>query len=148
VPVAFAVHNTDGVALAANNAWKDLSQLSIGSSLAHWDHVFPIEEANKLRESWDTVMRTKAATTLYINSNSTWKTPELDANGQPRYVPISVITSIFPNLNREGEVTSIMSCSSDVTELRWVEAELRAHINESANILREQEICLKVSTLD
>lgn len=62
---------------------------------------------------------------FHLRFNKRWKAPEVDKNGNPIFTDTHIICSLFPDLDDDGNVTTIMSCLTDISELKWVESQLR-----------------------
>lgn len=67
----------------------------------------------------------RAPIDFHLRFNKRWQAPEVDADGNPIFTDTHIICNLFPDLDEEGNVTTIMSCLTDISELKWVENCLR-----------------------
>lgn len=67
----------------------------------------------------------RAPIDFHLRFNKRWQAPEVDGDGNPIFTDTHIICNLFPDLDEEGNVTTIMSCLTDISELKWVENRLR-----------------------
>jgi hypothetical protein len=54
---------------------------------------------------------------LHTKIRRPWKAPELDVNGKEQWIDTHLLLAMYPDLDDDSEVVSVMSC---VTDIRWV----------------------------
>ena len=46
---------------------------------------------------------------------------------------------MYPDLDENGDVTTVMSCLTDITSLKWSESQLRARMDQAIEMKKQQE---------
>lgn len=118
VPIGLAIHTSSGVAVSANNLWKELSQLDVGCQMADWLAILVPEEVDYVIEAWDRVTAERKAVTIQTILKKPWKAPDLDADGKVCWTNTHLLISLYPDLDENGNVSSVMSCVTDISELK------------------------------
>ncbi|CAD6451940.1 48cf3835-9e67-4d5c-b2c0-1677af16f44f [Sclerotinia trifoliorum] len=138
-PVGLAILTVDGVALTANDLWKSQTKLEIGSSQVNWEEVLMPGEYERVKKAWSQVAQEKKPGTFQTRVDKPWKAPELNADGEEQWSETHLMLAWFPDLDEEGNVSTIMSCITDISELKWTENQLRARMEQALEMKKQQE---------
>lgn len=138
-PVGLAILSVDGTALSANDLWRHLTKLDVGSSKVSWESVLMPGEFKPVTEAWAEVVEEKKARTLHTRIDKPWKAPELNIDGEEQWTESHIMLSMYPDLDSEGNVSTIMSCITDISELKWSENQLRARMEQALEMKKQQE---------
>ncbi|KAL3426050.1 histidine kinase hhk13p [Phlyctema vagabunda] len=68
-----------------------------------------------------------------------WRAPDLDLNGNPQYTDTYILLNLYADLDEFGGIQSVMSCITDISELKWKESLLRTRMNEAITMQQQQE---------
>jgi hypothetical protein len=60
----------------------------------------------------------KQSVTIQTKIKRRWRAPDLDPDGKVQYSETHILLSMYPNLDEFGEVTTVMSCITDVSGLK------------------------------
>ncbi|APA13550.1 hypothetical protein sscle_11g083200 [Sclerotinia sclerotiorum 1980 UF-70] len=138
-PVGLAILTVDGVALTANDLWKSQTKLEIGSSQVNWEEVLMPGEYERVRKAWSQIVHEKKPGTFQTRIDKPWKAPELNADGEEQWSETHLMLAWFPDLDEEGNVSTIMSCITEISELKWTENQLRARMEQALEMKKQQE---------
>ncbi|KAB8292244.1 hypothetical protein EYC80_007986 [Monilinia laxa] len=138
-PVGLAILTVDGTALSANDLWRSQTKLDVGSSKVNWEGVLMPGEFERLTRAWAEVVEEKKARTLHTRIDKPWKAPELNIDGEEQWTESHMMLAIYPDLDNEGNVSTIMSCITDISELKWSENQLRARMEQALEMKKQQE---------
>lgn len=138
-PVGLAILAADGTTLSANDLWRSQTKLDIGASKVNWDSVLMPGEFELVMDAWREVVNDKKACTINTRIDKLWKVPELSADGEEQWMESHLLLSLYPDLDDEGNVSTIMSCITDITELKWSEKQLRARMEQALEMKKQQE---------
>jgi len=63
-PIGLALLAPDGLALSANDLWRDLTHLEVGSQRVSWDRVLVEGETDPVNEAWNRMIEERKPITL------------------------------------------------------------------------------------
>ncbi|KAI1002244.1 hypothetical protein K3495_g5957 [Podosphaera aphanis] len=138
-PVGLAILKPDGKATIANNLWREITRLEVGSGMADWEGVLIEGEFDSVVEAWSRLIKEKKPVTIYSKIKKPWKTPELDDKGRDQWDDTSILVVLHPDFNDNGEIDTVMSCITDISELKWSEAQLRNRMHQAIELKQQQE---------
>ncbi|KAF7945364.1 hypothetical protein EAE96_010139 [Botrytis aclada] len=139
IPVGLAILKTDGTALTANDLWKTQTKLEVGSSQVNWEDVLVAGEFGPVTRAWSECVEGKKPHTFQTRIDTPWRAPELTTDGEEQWGETHLLLTLYPDLDDEGNVSTIMSCITDITELKWSENQLRAKMEQALEMRRQQE---------
>ncbi|RMZ73233.1 sensory transduction histidine kinase [Pyrenophora seminiperda CCB06] len=114
----------DGVYSYRNEAWFDiLGEVDQDVDLDEAWTLLIDEEYHELgRNKFKELVETKQHQSFELRLKKTWNAPAQNMDEPfPETQPMWVITSIFPELNDEGEVIEIVGCCTDISQQKWGE---------------------------
>ncbi|KAF7859765.1 hypothetical protein EAF04_008844 [Stromatinia cepivora] len=138
-PVGLAILTVNGIALTANDLWKSQTKLEIGSSQVNWEEVLMPGEYERVKKAWSQIIEEKKPGTFQTRVDKPWKAPELNADGEEQWSETHLMLAWFPDLDDEGNVSTIMSCITEISELKWTENQLRARMEQALEMKKQQE---------
>jgi hypothetical protein len=130
--------------IGANHAFQNYTSIEVGSTIDRWKEVLSEDQFRKLDIVWKNMLIDKKPCTHLIINQTRWTTPDLDGNGERQYTDTYLNTSMIPTLDKNGELSSVISCVTDVSELNWIEGKLRLRLDKAIQLQQEQEKRLKV----
>lgn len=68
-PIRLAILTPTGDTLSANDLWRDLTQLEVGSQRAQWDHALVQGEADPVNQAWSRMIGSRNAVTIQTRIN-------------------------------------------------------------------------------
>jgi hypothetical protein len=68
-----------------------------------------------------------------------WRAPDLDSDGKQQWSETSILLAMYPDTDENEEVFSVMSCITDVSELKWSENQLRWKMDQAIEMKKQQE---------
>ncbi|KAL2062576.1 hypothetical protein VTL71DRAFT_5648 [Oculimacula yallundae] len=138
-PIGLAVLSPDGFAQSANDLWKDLTQLEVSSKRASWNDVLVEGETEPVNAAWDEMLKGKKPVTIHTRMRRPWKAPDLDPDGNVQWDNTCIMLSMYPDFDRDGEVTSVMSCVTDISNVKWSESQLRRKMLQAIELKKQTE---------
>ncbi|KAG0646582.1 hypothetical protein D0Z07_7546 [Hyphodiscus hymeniophilus] len=108
-PIGLAILKPDGTALSANDLWRDLTLLQVGSNQVSWEGVLVNNEFDRVMSAWETLVKEKHSVTLQTKIRKPWKAPEFDRHGKEQVMDTHILLAMYPDLDEYGKVVSIMS---------------------------------------
>ncbi|KAG9228812.1 hypothetical protein BJ875DRAFT_508295 [Amylocarpus encephaloides] len=123
-PIGLGIFSPDGRVLIVNELWKKLTTLDGGESRIDWQAVLMPGCAEPVHKAWDRIK---------------WKTPDLDADGKVQYDVTHVMFTVYPDVDANGDIDTIMTCVTDISELKWSEQQLRRKMDQAIQMKRQQE---------
>jgi len=138
-PIGLAVLKPDGLALSANALWRELTQLDVGSSQVNWEKVLVEGEVKHVFEAWGQLIAEKQPITIQTRINKPWRAPDLDADGNPQFGITHILLAMYPDQDESGDVSTVMSCITDISGLKWSENQLRKKMDQAIEMKRQQE---------
>jgi hypothetical protein len=138
-PIGLAILKPDGLALSANALWKELTQLDVGSSKVNWGDILVQGEVEPVFEAWERLIMRKQPVTIQTRINNPWKAPDLDADGKPQFSATHILLAMYPDQDDSGEVSTVMTCITDISGLKWSESLLRKKMDQAIEMKRQQE---------
>ncbi|KAF7924428.1 uncharacterized protein EAE98_007479 [Botrytis deweyae] len=139
IPVGLAILKTDGTALTANDLWRSQTKLEVGSLQVDWEKVLVAGEFGPVTRAWSDCVEEKKPLTFQTRIDKPWRAPELTTDGEEQWTETHLLLTLYPDLDDEGNVSTIMSCITDITELKWSENQLRAKMEQALEMRRQQE---------
>jgi hypothetical protein len=113
-PIGLAILKTNGLALSANELWRDLTMLDVGTDRVDWEQVLADGETELVQGAWDRLIRSKKPITIQTRIRRPWRAPDLDSDGNAQYGDTHILLAMYPDLGENGEVTTVMSCITDI----------------------------------
>jgi hypothetical protein len=113
-PIGLGILTPEGLALSANDLWRELTMLDVGSQRVSWDKVLCEGELDNLNRAWERMISGKKAVTVQTRIDRRWRAPDLDSDGNVQYGETHILLAMYPDLDEFGKVTSVMSCITDV----------------------------------
>lgn len=104
-----------------------------------WADVLVEGEYEPVMAAWDRMVTEKTSVTVHTQLKRPWKVPELDRHGREQAIDTHVQLAMYPDLDEYGEVTSVMSCITDITSLKWSESQLRRRMDQAIEMKKQQE---------
>ncbi|RDW80862.1 hypothetical protein BP5796_05560 [Coleophoma crateriformis] len=138
-PIGLAIMTQGGLALSANDLWRSLTMLEIGTDSVDWEKTLVDGELEHVTSLWTTMVNNKESVRLQTAVKKPWRAPEPDEDGNAQWTDTHLILALYPDLDDDGSVKSVMSCITDVSELKWNEAQLRKRMNQAIKIQQQQE---------
>jgi hypothetical protein len=119
--------------------WRDLTQLEVGSDQVTWSLVLARGELDPVMSSWNKVISEKKSITIQTRMRRPWKAPDLDRHGKVQTAETHILLAMYPDLDANGDITTIMSCITDISGLKWSEFQLRARMDQAIEMKKQQE---------
>ncbi|KAE9364382.1 hypothetical protein N431DRAFT_354787 [Stipitochalara longipes BDJ] len=138
-PIGLGILTPQGLALSANDLWRELTQLDIGTSSVNWPHVLCEGEPDRVNKAWEQTISEKQSVTIQTRINRRWQAPDLDLDGKVQYSETHLLLAMYPDLDESGEVTTVMSCITDISGLKWSELQLRKKMDQAIEMKKQQE---------
>lgn len=114
----------------ANDAWYDFCGLQKTNDHSEsWVDTVYEDDLQIVEHNWHKVIQLKESTTFQIRS----KQPFVGDNMHSPYR--TGIVAIYPDLDSEGNIATVMGLVMDISELKWTEAQLLLRQHE----LKESE---------
>jgi hypothetical protein len=133
-PIGLGILTPEGLALSANDLWLELTQLEVGSSAVSWPAVLCEGEPDHVNVGWERMISRKKSVTMQTRLKRRWQAPDPDINGEAQYSQTHILLAMHPDLDEFGEVTTVMSCITDVSGLKWSELQLRKKMDQAIEI--------------
>ncbi|RII10011.1 hypothetical protein CUC08_Gglean006001 [Alternaria sp. MG1] len=114
----------DGVYSYRNEAWFEmLGPVDPSIDLADaWGKIIDDEFIEMGKSKFEELIKTKQHQSFELRLKKRWNAPNQNFDDTyPEKEPMWVITSIFPELNDEGEVIEIIGCCTDISQQKWGE---------------------------
>lgn len=146
-PIGLAILTEAGRALSANNLWRELTMLEVGSDTVEWEKVLVDGEFEHVSINWDQMISNKKSIRLQTATKRPWQAPEPDEHGNPQWTDTYLLLALYPDMEDDGSLKSVMSCITDITELKWTEAQLRTRMNQAIKMQQQQEKFIDVSLI-
>lgn len=116
-----------------------MTQLSVGSNQVEWGDVLVAGELDLVLSAWGRLVAEKNAITMQTRIRRPWKAPQLDRHGKEQVIDTHILLAMYPDLDENGDVTTVMSCLTDITSLKWSESQLRARMDQAIEMKKQQE---------
>jgi PAS domain-containing protein len=138
-PIGLGILTPDGIALSANDLWRELTQLEVGSSAVSWSEVLCEGEPDRVNEAWARMISEKKSVAIHTRINRRWRAPDLNSDGNVQHSETHILLAMYPDADEFGEVTTVMSCITDVSSLKWSELQLRKKMDQAIEMKKQQE---------
>ncbi len=138
-PIGLAILTPDGLALSANPLWRELTGLGVGSPAGQWAEVLSDGEFELVMGAWARLIAEKQPVTIHTKMRRPWRAPDLDSDGKEQWSETSILLAMYPDTDENNEVFSVMSCITDVSELKWSENQLRWKMDQAIEMKKQQE---------
>ncbi|CZT53029.1 related to sensory transduction histidine kinase [Rhynchosporium secalis] len=135
-PIGLAVLSPDGFAQSANELWRELTQLQVSSMRVSWNDVLAEGELEPVNAGWEKMLTEKQPVTVQTRIKRPWKAPEPDPEGNV-WADTYIMLSMYPDFDGNGEVTSVMSCVTDIRQ--WSENLLRRKMLQAIELKEQTE---------
>jgi hypothetical protein len=113
--------------------------LEVGSNQVDWESVLVTGELDHVLSAWGRLIAEKNAITIQTRINRPWKAPELDRHGREQVIETHILLAMYPDLDANGDLTTVMSCITDITSLKWSESQLRRRMDQAIEMKKQQE---------
>ena len=127
----------DGRALTVNEHWRNFTQLKQGDEIATWETV--LVDPPSCYDAWERVIRDKKPVTMQAEMKSRWETPDLDAEGNKQYDSFQILLTMYPDIEDNGEVVTVMSCITDISDVKYREKQLLKKMEQAIEMKKQQE---------
>jgi PAS domain-containing protein len=84
-PIGLGILTPQGLALSANDLWRELTQLEVGTSSVNWPDVLCEGEPDRVNEAWGRTISEKQSVTIQTRIRRRWRAPDLDPDGNVQY---------------------------------------------------------------
>jgi PAS domain-containing protein len=84
-PIGLGILTPQGLALSANDLWRELTQLEVGTSSVNWPDVLCEGEPDRVNEAWGRTISEKQSVTIQTCIRRRWRAPDLDPDGNVQY---------------------------------------------------------------
>lgn len=138
-PIGLAILAPDGTALSANDNWRDLTQLEVGTNRVNWADVLADGQVELIQKAWDTMLNERRSLSIQTVMRRLWQAPELDMNGNSQWANTEILLAMHPDFDDDGEVCTVMSCITDISGLKWSESQLRRKMDQAIENKKQQE---------
>jgi signal transduction histidine kinase len=122
-----------------NQLWRDITKLKQGAERASWEGVLMPGCAEPVYQEWERMIREKRPVTFQSQIDTQWLAPELDAAGNEQFDVTHILVSLYPDLNENGEIVTVMSCITDISGLKWTEKQLTRRMDQAIEMKKQQE---------
>lgn len=113
-PIGLAILDPDGTALTANDLWRDLTKLHVGTNKVDWATVLTPDQVEPVHKAWDKMLKERKSTSIQTRIRRPWQAPDLDMNGHSQWSDTEILLAMHPDFDDDGEVNTVMSCITDV----------------------------------
>ncbi|TVY31954.1 Hybrid signal transduction histidine kinase K [Lachnellula subtilissima] len=138
-PIGLAILDPNGKVLSANDVWTNLTMLDIGSEQVTWETVLAEGESELLLSAWAQMIHDKQPTTIQTRMNTQWVAPDVDLDGNSQEGLTHILIALYPDQDERGEVSTVMSCITDISGLKWSENQLRKRMDQAIEMKTQQE---------
>ncbi|KAG9244726.1 hypothetical protein BJ878DRAFT_459757 [Calycina marina] len=138
-PVGIAILDLDGICLAANALWQELIRLGPGDGPSTWNTALEVNELEAVMGAWQRVLTEKEHVAIDITMSRKWTAPDLDEAGNPQMTSTFLMLTLYPDFDETGDLATIMSCVSDVSQTKWSEVKLRQKMEQAIEMKKQQE---------
>ncbi|KAM3084317.1 hypothetical protein ACMFMF_001674 [Clarireedia jacksonii] len=138
-PIGLAILTADGEALTVNDLWRQFTALNVGSDKPAWETVLMPGEFDHVTSVWEQVVKGKKPLQLHTRIDIPWKAPDLTPDGKEQWTETHLLLDLHPDFDDEGNVSTIMSCISNISAIKWSENQLRAKMEQALEMKKQQE---------
>lgn len=118
LPVGIGIADSEGNILYGNPAWRRFVQVEEGSTEPFsFMHCVRPEEEETIWQMWTDLTAGRSVNSL-LRLNARWTTPD----GVEE--PMTVLVCAWTDFDKDGDSTTMMSCLTDVSELKWIQSQL------------------------
>lgn len=107
-PIGLGILTPEGIALSANDLWRELTQLEVGSSTVNWSEVLCEGEFERVNEAWARMSSEKKSVTIHTRINRRWRAPDPDPDGNVQHSETHILLAMYPDADEFGEITTVM----------------------------------------
>jgi hypothetical protein len=100
--------------MSANELWRDLTMLEVGTDRVDWHQVLAEGETELVQGAWDRLIRFKKPITMQTRIRRPWRAPDLDSDGKVQYGDTHILLAMYPDVDENDEVKTVMSCITDI----------------------------------
>lgn len=120
--VAMYIIDPDGLLLYANNAWYEMTQHDRNSKVAMPQMAVVVDEDKpKVTEEWSKLVRDKVPISLEIRLKHPFYTKDA-LTGQTVSITRWILTSAYPEIDENGDLTAVFGCNTDISHQKWIES--------------------------
>jgi PAS domain-containing protein len=138
-PIGLAILTTDFNILSANSLWCDLTGLRVGSSSIEWPSMLADGEVELVTEAWKQLTAGHKPITLQTRLRRPWRAPDLDHEGKEQWCENHILLAMYPDMDENGDILSVMGCITDINGLKWSESRLRRKMDQVIEMEKKQE---------
>ncbi|KAF2680997.1 autoinducer 2 sensor kinase/phosphatase luxQ [Lentithecium fluviatile CBS 122367] len=137
--VGMAHLSLDGYIIWANDHYYALSGLSAEEQLGQWHffNVYHDEDLSKAQETWTSLLGGVNRVSVELRLKRLYTSPSGDTE------PAQLQVLAFP-YREDGEVKSIMACTTDISRLKWAQTFQARLAAEAREAKRQQEAFIDV----
>ena len=138
-PIGLGILTPEGLALSANGVWRETTGLQVGDPADQWNHVLAEGEVDRVLGTWAQMIAEKKPITIQTRMKKPWCAPDKDGEGREQWTETYILLAMYPDTDENGEVFSVMSCITDVSELKWNEERLKKRMDQAIEMKKQQE---------
>jgi PAS domain-containing protein len=146
-PVGLAILSEIGLVLSANDLWRDLTQLNIGSTKSLWEEVLLPRDSEYVDRMRNRLLTERNPVTFQTRINKPWRAPDPDIDGNVQWTDMHLLIALYPDLKEDGSISTIMSCITNISELKWSESQLRRRMDQAIEMKKQQEKFIDVCSI-
>jgi PAS domain-containing protein len=124
IHIGLVIFDKTGSPLYGNKQWEHLTQLNVNCTRDDWNAVIVPEGRSHVHSMFNRVIRDGGPVSFQARLTKPWKAPDLDSHGNPQWTSTCVLCSLFEDLDQDGNIKSVMATLTDISDLKWVEAQL------------------------
>ncbi|PVH76512.1 hypothetical protein DL98DRAFT_592105 [Cadophora sp. DSE1049] len=104
-----------------------------------WEEVLVEGELDYVNALWDKMLAEKKPINMQTRIKRPWKAPDLDLEGNAQWDDTHIMLSLYPDFGEDGEITSVMSCVTDISAIKWSESQLRRKMLQAIELKKQTE---------
>jgi PAS domain-containing protein len=128
--VGLVISDAYGQILYANGLWREMAQLETGEGKEAWARGILAADLDFVYRMFDQIVRDGAPASFQFHLKTPWRSAGFNKDGKHAYAPTCVLCSSYPDKDENGIVTTVMSVLTNISELKWIEAQLRTRTAE------------------
>lgn len=136
--VAIVIVSLDGKLIFANSAWFDLIMGS-AANRDDWTTAIHPEDRQLRQDKWSEMVRDKIPVNYNVRFLKPWRPPpSLAIDAEETYT--NVIITCWPDVDADGTVLSVMATVTDISEIKFIEDQLRQKTVDAEQRVKQQEV--------
>jgi PAS domain-containing protein len=136
--VGILILDPEGNLLFGNSAWFELIMAKASTRDQYNDAIHPDDLA--LRNSkWAEMLRERVPVNYQLRFNKPWKPPRSLGIGAAETCTFTLIF-MWPDLDSDGNIQSVMATATDISEIKFIEDQLRQKSLDAEQRVKQQEV--------